>query len=157
MKQSISLEVGESGFRAVYCATDMCLYIKDTDRNVTVVGVYVDDVLVTGTSTDVVERIFDSMVSLAIKDLGSVNKFLSLRIMLGSEAGYVLDQELIIDLLSQNHGWNGTRTPIGEECQKKQRGNARVKIVGCFIEGELASIKAFQSLVGSLPRKMHSP
>ena len=37
----------------------MCLYIKDIDGDITIVGGYVDDLLVTGTLNEVVERFFD--------------------------------------------------------------------------------------------------
>lgn len=57
------------------CTKDMFLYIKDSDGNVTVVGVHVDDLLLTGTSNDVVGNFFDNMVSLETKDLGVVSKF----------------------------------------------------------------------------------
>ena len=44
------------------------------------------------------------MGSLEIKDLEIVNKFLGLRVKLDDNKGYVLDQEVTIDLLLQEHG-----------------------------------------------------
>lgn len=65
----------------------MCLCIKDTDGCVTVLGVYVDDLLIRENSTDGVGRNFDSILSLVIKSLGIEKKFLFLCIILDSEVG----------------------------------------------------------------------
>ena len=81
--------------------------------------VYVDDLLVTGTANEVVERFCKNMASLESKDLGVVNKFLSLLILLNDERGYVLDQEVTINTILKDHGLemaNGARTLIGEDC-----------------------------------------
>ena len=43
------------------CTTDMCLYMKKVDDDITFVGVHVDDLLATGTSPAVVEQFFLSM------------------------------------------------------------------------------------------------
>ena len=97
---------------------DMCLNVNRTDTSVTVVGVHVDDLMVTGTSSDVVGRLFKDVGSLEIKDLEIVNKFVGLRVKVDDSEGYVLDQEVTIDLLLKKHGLdiaNGVRSPIGNE------------------------------------------
>nr|CCA16050.1 gagpol polyprotein putative [Albugo laibachii Nc14] len=66
--------------------------------------VYVDDLLVTGTSRDAVDKFLKKLIALEIKDLGVVNKFLGLRISLDEEVGYVLDQEVSINLLLKEYG-----------------------------------------------------
>ena len=50
--------------------------MKKFDDDITIVGVYVDDLLVTGTSPAVLKQFFLNIASLDIKDLGVVNKFL---------------------------------------------------------------------------------
>ena len=105
MEQIVTFKVGISLEQRT---TDMCLCIKHTDGNVTIFRIYVDDLLVTGTSTDIFDEFFESMVSLEIKDLGVVNKFLGPRII-----------EVTIDSLLSDHGLssaNGVRSSIGEEC-----------------------------------------
>nr|CCA15754.1 PREDICTED: hypothetical protein [Albugo laibachii Nc14] len=62
------------------CTTDMCLYFRKDKDELTIVEVYVDDLLVTGTSRDAVDKFFKEMSALEIKYLGVVNKFLGLRI-----------------------------------------------------------------------------
>ena len=42
--------------------------------------VYVDDLLATGTDTAAVERFFNQLGSLSIKDLGVVSKFIGMRV-----------------------------------------------------------------------------
>ena len=54
----------------------MCSYWMNEGEDLVVVGVYVDDLLVTGTSADKVYRLFESLASLSIKDLGYVSKFM---------------------------------------------------------------------------------
>ena len=75
------------------CLSDMCLYHKREGGELVVVGVYADDLLVTGTSVAAVEYFFVSFASLSIKDLGYVNKFLGMRVELGSDGAYRIDQE----------------------------------------------------------------
>ena len=87
------------------CTTDMCFYVKRTDENVTVVGVYVDDLLVTGTTNEAVGQFSKDVMSLEIKDLGVLHKFLGLRVNLDENEGYVLDQEVIIDCCRSSMDW----------------------------------------------------
>ena len=57
----------------------MCLYFKRDAGGITVVGVYVDDLLVTGTSQKRVEEFFDKAKELQIKNLGRLKKLLGIR------------------------------------------------------------------------------
>lgn len=62
------------------CVEDMYLYRKQDGEDVVVVGVYVDDLLTTSSSAESVDRLFVSLVSLSIEDLGSVKGFRYARI-----------------------------------------------------------------------------
>ena len=78
----------------------MCFYWKRDCEDLVVVGVYVDNLLATGTSAAAVDRFFTSLASLSIKDFGRVSKFLGMRVTLNGDGGYTLDQEKAIgDLL----------------------------------------------------------
>ena len=106
----------------------MCLYFKYKGKTCTVFGVYVDDLLVTGTERSAVDEFFKDMISLSIKDLGIVNKFFGLRIELDDSNGYVLDQEPTIDLLLRDfkmESSNGFSTPIGDECNMDDEEDAQ--------------------------------
>ena len=81
----------------------MCFYWKRDGDDLVVVGVYVDDLLATGTSVAAVERVFEILSSLSIKDLGRVSKFLGMRVTHSGQRGYTFEQEEAIgDLLSDN-------------------------------------------------------
>uniref|UniRef100_A0AAV1T508 Uncharacterized protein n=1 Tax=Peronospora matthiolae TaxID=2874970 RepID=A0AAV1T508_9STRA len=58
----------DAGF--VRCESNMCFYWKRERADLVVVGMYVDDLLATGTSAAAVESLFESLASLSIKDLG---------------------------------------------------------------------------------------
>ena len=75
------------------CESDMCFYWKKEDEDLVVVGVCVDDLLAAGTSVEAVERLFESLSSLLIKDLRRVSKFLGMRVNLDDTDKYTLDQE----------------------------------------------------------------
>ena len=59
----------------------------------TIVGVYVDDLLVTATLQSPVEDFHKAMHSLSIKDLGQMRKFLGMRVDLSEDGEYNLDQQ----------------------------------------------------------------
>lgn len=71
--------------------------------------------------------------------------------MLDSEAGYVLDQEMTIELLLQDHSLklrNGVPISIGEECNEEEAQGSESLVAST--DGELAMVKVFHSLVDSL-------
>ena len=82
--QLIHARLSDAGY--VRCLSDMCLYHKREVCKLFVVGVYIDDLLATATSVAAVESLIVSLAALSIKDLGHVNKFLGMRVELGSDA-----------------------------------------------------------------------
>uniref|UniRef100_A0AAV1UMW7 Uncharacterized protein n=1 Tax=Peronospora matthiolae TaxID=2874970 RepID=A0AAV1UMW7_9STRA len=147
--QLLHARLSDAGY--VRCVSDMCLYHKRDGEELVVVGVYVDDLLATGTSVAAVESFFASLASLSIKDLGHVHKFLGMRVELGSDGAYRIDQEEAIKELLRAHGMcdaNPTKTPIGGDCYEVVGDDAA--LLGTTSTGGGATINAFQSLVGSL-------
>uniref|UniRef100_A0AAV1TQJ1 Reverse transcriptase Ty1/copia-type domain-containing protein n=1 Tax=Peronospora matthiolae TaxID=2874970 RepID=A0AAV1TQJ1_9STRA len=139
----------DAGF--VRCESDMCFYWKREGADLVVVGVYVDDLLATGTSAAAVESLFESLASLSIKDLGQVSKFLGMRVQLASEGGHKLDQEEAIGDLVRDSGLvdaNPTRTPIGDDCYEIEADVTA--LLGTTGSKTGATVRDFQSLVGSL-------
>ena len=139
----------EAGF--MRCDSDMCFYWKKEDEDLVVVGVYVDDLLTTGTSVEAVERLFESLSSLSIKDLGRVSKFLGMRVNLDDTGKYTLDQEEAIADLLRTNGLaeaNPTRAPIGNDCYDIPPDD--VELLGSTSVGTGPTVRSFQSLVGSL-------
>ena len=67
-------------------------YCKHNGKDTVVVGVYVNDLLVTGTGAAAVDLFFVSFASMSIKDPGRASKFLGMIVALDGDDGYVLDQ-----------------------------------------------------------------
>lgn len=68
------MRINDAGY--VRCVSDMCLYHKRNGEEMFAVGFYVDDPLATGTRVASGEKLFMSLASLSIKDLGQVHKLL---------------------------------------------------------------------------------
>ncbi|OWZ23769.1 Pol Polyprotein [Phytophthora megakarya] len=82
------------------CYTDSCLYVKSEVDGITLVGIYVDDILMTATSAKKVDKFFLDMQIVELKDLRIVSKFLGIVLTHYEERGWVLDQDQAIqDLL----------------------------------------------------------
>lgn len=80
------------GFSQSY--TDSYLNIKEDIKGKTLVGIYVVDVLTTGTSVQKVDEFFNNMKVVELKDLGVVTKFLGIVFDYEAETSWVLDQEM---------------------------------------------------------------
>ncbi|KAE9238201.1 hypothetical protein PF005_g327 [Phytophthora fragariae] len=133
------------------CYMDGCLYYKRDAGGVTLVGVYVDDLLVTGTSSARVDAFFEDMAVLELKDLGVVSKFLGIGFEYDKDKGWLLEQRQVILGMLDKFGLSeasAVRVPIGGEHEND-------------VDGELLpndgagssqrpTVQTFQSLVGSL-------
>nr|CCA19288.1 PREDICTED: similar to pol polyprotein putative [Albugo laibachii Nc14] len=115
------------------CYTDSCLYIKTEADGKTLVGIYVDDVLVTGTS-----------------DLGVVTKFLGIAFKYNAETGWALNQENNIEEMLEKFGLSesaAVRVPMGGDEGDEE--TALLLSGGCG-SPQRPTVQTFQSLVGSL-------
>ena len=129
----------------------MCLYHKRDREELAVVGVYVGELLATGTSVAAVESFFASLASLSIKNFGHFYKFLGMRVQLGSDGAYRIDQEKAIKELLCAHQISDaktTKTLIGDDCYKVVEDEAA--LLETTSAGGGATINALQSFVGSL-------
>ncbi len=77
-----------------HCKANLCLYYKDEDVNIAVLGIYVDDLLATASSSHMMDDLFTSLKALDVQDLGVVRKFLGMRVKFKSD-GFTLDQETL--------------------------------------------------------------
>lgn len=75
----------------VQCYTDSCLYSKGDSTTITLVGVYVDDLLVIAKRVCNVNQFFSDMKVLEVKDLGEVTKFLGIGVTYAKDTGYLLE------------------------------------------------------------------
>nr|CCA19525.1 GK15001 putative [Albugo laibachii Nc14] len=139
----------------VQCITDTCLYYKSDLDGTTMVGTYVDDLLVTGTSDQRVDVFFSQRACLELKDLGLAEKFLGMRCHFDANFGYQIDQEATILELLLKYGLekaNAVRSPMGGEIMDVDQpvGGVLLPENGPGTPERL-TIKTFQSLLGSLP------
>jgi hypothetical protein len=74
----------------VRCKTDICLSYKSEGESTAIMGIYVDDLLVTASSTHLVDKLFANLESLEVKNLGIVRKFLGIRVQF-EDYSYALD------------------------------------------------------------------
>ncbi len=77
------------------CKTDLCLYLRRKGRDIAIVDIYVDDLLATATSPQMVKDLFTSLQALDVKDLGVVRKFLGMCVEFKPD-GFTLDQETLV-------------------------------------------------------------
>jgi hypothetical protein len=125
------------------CKTDLCLYFKKNDKDIILVGVYVDDLLVTATKTPMVAKFFEDMQILDVKDLGIVTKFLGIRVIY-EEGSFTLDHEAMIKELINAHGMgnaSSTLTPIAD-IEGEERDDE--------VALDFDQAKKFRSLAGAL-------
>ena len=117
----------------------------------TIFGIYVDDLLITGTTVKRINQFFTDMKVLELKDIDIVEKFLGMRISCTNEEGYCIDQEQTIEEVLEKNGLtdaNSVRLPIsGVQVIEGDNDLLKEKAVGLH---RVPNINDFRSLVGSL-------
>uniref|UniRef100_H3GKF0 Integrase catalytic domain-containing protein n=1 Tax=Phytophthora ramorum TaxID=164328 RepID=H3GKF0_PHYRM len=135
----------------VQCLTDIFVYFRWSEVVLLVVGVYVDDLLVTGTEQLPVDAIFEELREFSVKDLGRAIKFLGMCVTYDEVDGYELDQEVTIMEIVRNFGMelaHGVRAPIGPEWNEARDAEGeKLPVAG---SDDVVTAKKFQSLVGSI-------
>jgi len=80
--------------------SDPSLFIRKTSTDVAIVLTYVDDILLTGSSTQICQAIITALDNLfPVKDLGDAKYFLSLELHRTNNALYISQSKYIVDLL----------------------------------------------------------
>jgi hypothetical protein len=98
-------------------SVDMCLYYRTDKTTVILVGIYVDDLLVTSNNLKLVDEFFEQMKAFDVKDLGKAEKFLGIKIESETAIGYSMSQRAMIDNLVVQFGLKDAKpvgTPIAE-------------------------------------------
>ena len=94
---------------------DHTLFIKRKDGKVTLLIIYVDDMIVTGDDTMEIERLQGHLSSeFEMKDLGGLKYFLGIEVARSQEGIYLSQRKYILDLLSETGmlGCKPVDTPI---------------------------------------------
>ncbi|GMF41124.1 unnamed protein product [Phytophthora fragariaefolia] len=133
------------------CYTDSCMYVKVEDDGTTLVGVYVDDLLVTGTSTAKVDKLFADMQVVELKDLGVVSKFLGISFSYDDIAGWELDQAQVIqEMLEKFQLDKAAPSRVTIDGEHDGDDDGELLPVGGAGTPQRPTVQTFQSLVGSL-------
>jgi hypothetical protein len=90
-------------------SVDACLYYKIIKNTTILVGVYVDDLLVTANDEESIEDFFKEMKAFDVKDLGIVGKFLGLKVEHETGNGYRLSQKAGIESLIKDFGMQDSK------------------------------------------------
>lgn len=82
-------------------SADNCLFLRHTSNSFTVLLVYVDDVLITGSCEKTIREVKAQLhEAFTIKELGYVRYFLGIEIARGPEGTYINQRKYILDILS---------------------------------------------------------
>jgi hypothetical protein len=75
---------------------DMCLYYKIMKTTIILVGIYVDDLLVTSNDAKMVHDFFEQMKTFDVKDLGIASMFLGTKIEHETPNSYSMSQRTMV-------------------------------------------------------------
>jgi Reverse transcriptase (RNA-dependent DNA polymerase) len=123
-------------------SADHSLFIKNKNKSITIVLVYVDDLIITGSDEQEIRLIKHQLRDkFDIKDLGYLKYFLEIEIIFSKKGLFLSQRKYILDLLKETGkiGCKSVSTPI----------DSRNKL-NCEDEDALSNINQFQRLVGKL-------
>ena len=127
---------------------DHTLFVKDSGQEkITILIVYVDDIIVTGNDSKEVEKIKQMMAKeFEVKDLGALRYFLGMEFARSKKGISVSQRKYILDLLEETGmlGCKPSKTPI--ELGNKTK----------MLEGEPVNKENYQHLVGKLIYLSHT-
>jgi hypothetical protein len=82
--------------------SDHTLFIKRKNERVTLLIIYVDDMIITGDDTDEIKRLQECLsTEFEMKDLGGLKYFLGIEVARTKNGIYLSQQKYILDLLSE--------------------------------------------------------
>lgn len=129
-------------FGFIQSQVDMCLFHYSSKEGSLILLVYVDDLLIVGTSEQLIAKLKDSLnLAFTIKDLGYAKYFLGLEVARSPDGIFVNQRKYIMDILSYTKlsRAKGVKTPLPPGLQLQDD------------EGELLSDpSSFRRLIGRL-------
>ena len=129
------------------CNGDHTVFYRHCDRKITILAVYVDDIIITGDDQEEIKRLKECLSKeFEVKDLGNLKYFLGIEVARTEKGISLCQRKYTLDLLS-DMGMMGCRaapTPIEQ--------NHKVTAQS----GELVNKKDYQKLVGRLLYLCHT-
>ena len=136
------------GFGYKQCLADHTLFVKHSDHKLTILIVYVDDIVVTGNNPEEIVKLKKDLAQeFEVKDLGPLRYFLGLEFARTSEGISVSQRKYTLDLLKET-GMLGARpaeTPMEMNCKLEIKP-----------EGKSVNKERYQRLVGKLIYLSHT-
>ena len=88
------------GFKSSHC--DNSLFIRHSPTSITIVLIYVDDILVTGSDSSFIFSLITHMHSaFSMKELGNINYFLGISVQQTDEGYFLSQQKYALDILGK--------------------------------------------------------
>ncbi|KAM1070145.1 hypothetical protein TB1_002021 [Malus domestica] len=88
------------GFQATY--SDSSLFVKTVGSDIVVLLLYVDDIIITGSSTHLIQQVIHSLTAeFDIKDLGVLHYFLGIQVTKTAQGLFLSQSKYITDLLQK--------------------------------------------------------
>ncbi|KAL5554009.1 hypothetical protein UlMin_041410 [Ulmus minor] len=98
------------GFK--FSRADNSLFLKITDRSTLLILIYVDDIIVTGSNREEIEKLITVLNnSFSLKDLGQLNYFLGIEVKTTAEGLHLSQKRYIKDLLIKSKMDNAKPLP----------------------------------------------
>ncbi|KAL2246173.1 UNVERIFIED_CONTAM: Retrovirus-related Pol polyprotein from transposon RE2 [Sesamum indicum] len=126
--QQFTDKISEFGF--IQCAHDHCLFIKHTKSHLIALLVYVDDILVTAPSNDLIMEVKGYLNELfAIKDLGVATYFLGLEIMHSAQGILISQNKYTLDIIRDRGHLRSkaTTAPLPAGCKLSMNAGATLQ------------------------------
>ncbi|KAK1420482.1 hypothetical protein QVD17_22111 [Tagetes erecta] len=137
----------------VQSKSDYSLYVKTHGDNISILLVYVDDIILTGNNQSEIQNIKSLLSStFRIKDLGCLKYFLGMEV-LETEEGIVLNQRKYCMELLSDFGMLGCK-PVGNPIEQNFVVTNKLNSVGG--DKELVDITEYQKLIGRLIYLSHT-
>ena len=127
------------------CTADPCIFVAGEEADLTIVAVYVDDLIVIAKTPETIKKIKESLaVCFKMKDLGKLHYCLGISIQHDEERGSLwMDQRQYIQLLLKRYGLSQAKTATTPA-------DINVKLVKNDGVSKPVNPLNYQSMVGSL-------
>ena len=100
--------------------SDSSLFILHSHHGTAYLLLYVDDIILTASTTSLLQRVMESLHSeFAMTDLGSLHHFLGVNVHRSSQGLFLSQQQYALELLERAHmsNCNPISTPIDTKCK----------------------------------------
>jgi len=131
----------ENGFKASEC--DKCIYYKSFENDHVIISLYVDDLLIFGTSLNIIKNTKNLLCeNFSMKDLGNASVILGMKITKMND-GIFLDQSHYVEKILKKFGFHDVKhasTPL----------ESSIHLFPTMNENLIVNQKEYASMIGSL-------